>query len=751
MDLGLAKSTQVNSTEISAVQATATASELGALTTPLTQAGALMGTPAYMSPEQLGGREVDARADVFAYCVTLWEALYGEQPFAGQTLMELAANILSGKLRTPSSSRRVPRWLRRTCERGLATEVGARWPSMQELLLALTRGQTRMRTRRALAMIGVVLLLVAGGAGLRRHDVAQRVAACEAEGATIDVVWNDAARTTLRAGLQATQVSYARTTIENVLPYFDAQAEAWRDARTGACLDARVRGTWTEELLDRSAWCLEEKRLELRALAAELSHADAKSIQKAVPAAASMAQVGPCRDELRLLRLPPPPEDRAGVTAVREALSRASALLRSGSYSQGLAAAQSALERAGQLDWPPLVAEARVLVGQGFEQTGVYDKAEAEFAEAYFKAAQAGAWGKAAEAASGLARTVGFFRAEYEEGLRWGRHIDVALSTLGEPETGLRRALSLTHLANIHHARGDYSEALDLHARALAIREQALGPEHPDVAISLNNLAVTHAARGEHEEALALYERALAIDEAALGPEHPDIAYTLNNLASIHLARGAHKEAESLLTRALAVREAALGPDHPNVAYSLGNLSSVHLQRKEYAMVEALLRREMAIFEKSLGPEHPDLATPLHNLADVYAARGQEEEAIALLTRALAIREKAQGPMHPDVALPLTDLAFLALKRGRAGEALGLAERAVSLLSSAEVGGQRLALSHFALARALWDAPATAGRDRSRAVAEARKAADAYREAGGTGNLELAGVEPWLDAHPVER
>jgi tetratricopeptide (TPR) repeat protein len=63
-------------------------------------------------------------------------------------------------------------------------------------------------------------------------------------------------------------------------------------------------------------------------------------------------------------------------------------------------------------------------------------------------------------------------------------------------------------------------EAKALLERALAIREKALGPEHPDVATSLNNLALVHHATGGYEEAKALHERALVINEKALGPEH---------------------------------------------------------------------------------------------------------------------------------------------------------------------------------------------------------------------------------------
>ena len=60
--------------------------------------------------------------------------------------------------------------------------------------------------------------------------------------------------------------------------------------------------------------------------------------------------------------------------------------------------------------------------------------------------------------------------------------------------------------------------------RALAIREKALGPDHPDVAVSLNNLAGLYAYQGRYADAEPLFKRALAIREKALGPDHPDVA-----------------------------------------------------------------------------------------------------------------------------------------------------------------------------------------------------------------------------------
>src|SRR5204863_3949280 len=70
----------------------------------LTRTGAMMGTPAYMAPEQFRGRATDARSDQFAFCVALYEALYGERPFGGNTLMALTTNVVNGRIReTPAN------------------------------------------------------------------------------------------------------------------------------------------------------------------------------------------------------------------------------------------------------------------------------------------------------------------------------------------------------------------------------------------------------------------------------------------------------------------------------------------------------------------------------------------------------------------------------------------------------------------------------------------------------------------------
>ena len=110
---------------------------------------------------------------------------------------------------------------------------------------------------------------------------------------------------------------------------------------------------------------------------------------------------------------------------------------------------------------------------------------------------------------------------------------------------------------------GKYWEAETAVARALALREQALGPDHPDVATALNNLAALYDAQGRYAEAEPLYLRSLGIREQALGPDHPDVAAALNDLALLYDDQGRYAEAEPLYRRSLGIRGTGPGAGPP--------------------------------------------------------------------------------------------------------------------------------------------------------------------------------------------
>ncbi len=100
----------------------------------LSEQGALIGSPAYMAPEQMRGETVDQRADEFSFAVALYEALYGERPFAGANLSELRLAIEQGRVRPEPPGTRVPGWVRRALLRGVAFDPAQRFPTLEDLL-----------------------------------------------------------------------------------------------------------------------------------------------------------------------------------------------------------------------------------------------------------------------------------------------------------------------------------------------------------------------------------------------------------------------------------------------------------------------------------------------------------------------------------------------------------------------------------------------------------------------------------------
>jgi tetratricopeptide (TPR) repeat protein len=150
-------------------------------------------------------------------------------------------------------------------------------------------------------------------------------------------------------------------------------------------------------------------------------------------------------------------------------------------------------------------------------------------------------------------------------------------------------------LTELYNARR-YADAIPIAQQLLAIREKALGPEHPEAATSRRYLAVLYANQGRYADAEPLLQRALAIREKALDPDH--IGESLTNLASLYDSQGRYADAEPLLQRSLAISEKALGRDHPNVAESLSYLADVYDSQGRYAEAEPLYQRSLFIRSK---------------------------------------------------------------------------------------------------------------------------------------------------------
>ncbi len=738
MDFGLAQGRGAS------VEALSTGSDAGATSLSavlrLTAAGAVRGTPAYMAPEQWEGREAEAASDQFGWCVMAWETLYGSRPFAGDHMAALSASVLAGRVQAPPSGRPVPRWLRQVLERGLSVSPARRWPSMTDLLTAIERGRRRGRAGAALLGLAGFVAVAGGVEGWRRRDLGLRGEACAASGAEIESVWGADGRRALREAFAAAAVTYGESAANLVVPRLDQQAASWSRARTEACLNDSVRASWDEDTFARSLGCLEEQRADLQALVAELTRGTPTTILKSVTAAASLRSADRCTDREFLRRMPgAPPQGSDALEQVRGLLSRAHSLEVTGDRDAALVAAKEALTRAQDLpEWPQARAAALARQGDLLGKLRDYGAAEAASTEAYFEAVRVGAWEAAARAATDLIDSVGgeSRRERPVERINWARHAAQAVSNSGDP-VGLWEAGRLNNLAIAHFDAGRLEEARDTSARAAALWERALGPDHPDVAASLDSAALMLSAQGDLAGARATHERALSIWTRALGPEHPSVAASLLNLAHIHFRSGDFGPARATNEQALEIYERALGPGHLDVARSLNSLGNILLALGDVGAAQARHERALSLRERALGPQHLDVAESLSNLADAREAAGALEPARALRQRALGVQIAALGPEHPDVGLTEVLIGRLELAEGRFKDAVETLERGLAVLGAA--GPSRAAArARLDLARAL----VAVGARGSRALELARRARDEFRELGATD--DVASAERWL-------
>lgn len=138
-----------------------------AVAATLTRSGECWGTRAYMAPEQMIGSRVDGRADQFAFCLALWEALTGERPFPSEGAEARVRAIVAGPPEVDDSD--IEPRLRVVLERGLSPNPMRRFDSMDALLGAVrhaTRPRRWVRTLARAAMTaatGIGLGVVASG------------------------------------------------------------------------------------------------------------------------------------------------------------------------------------------------------------------------------------------------------------------------------------------------------------------------------------------------------------------------------------------------------------------------------------------------------------------------------------------------------------------------------------------------------------------------------------------------------------
>jgi tetratricopeptide (TPR) repeat protein len=220
---------------------------------------------------------------------------------------------------------------------------------------------------------------------------------------------------------------------------------------------------------------------------------------------------------------------------------------------------------------------------------------------------------------------------------------------LGETTDKIEKATFYHGLGLAKKLQGEYKEALALYEKSLAILEQSLPPNHPDLAKSYNNIGGVYFDMGEYSKALSYYEKALEIDKKTLPPNHPDLAMSYMNIGNVYSNMGEYSKALSSHEKALAMKQQSLPPNHPELANSYGNIGNVYKDMGEYSKALSSHEKALAIRQQSLPPNHPDLVKSYGNIGNVYGSMGDYSKARSFYKRAVDIAQQSLPPNHPDL------------------------------------------------------------------------------------------------------
>ena len=639
----------------------------------LTHTGMVMGTPGYMAPEQLEGRPPDDRSDQFSFCVTAWEALFGQRPFAGSRLAEYSAAVHAGAIREPPSSARVPARIRRLLERGLRRARDDRYPNLSELLDALADDPRRRLLGRA-AVVGVAASVGLGAWAFN----AEKTDPCAHVEPRLEEVWGPSQREEVGRHLDAAAPDRPEAT-EEVIELLDEYAEAWAEESTDACHAARVQGRQSAELLDLRDYCLQHRLQALAAIPELIAESKVRSHSQWRDVILRLPEISSCHDVTSVQHVGRPPEDprvQKSIERLGPQVAKARALYDAGYVDGAIDIARAALRAARAAEHPPLIAELEIVLAQALTERNELAEAEEYLYESVALADANGMQRLQLRAIVQVLYTVGVVqgRAREAENLgRWG----LTLEETAVHAPALRVQL-LSNLGMVYIAEGRPALGRDMLERSLALRHE-LGMR-PDLneAASTVGLGGACLGMGEPEAALGYYRGALTLLREKYGPKHPATLVALEDVATALHSLERFEEALEVADEAVAATRDV----------ERGSSASFSLHASRGAILFDLMRlgeaeRELEAVRRALAESTQNparLAVVEGNLALIALEDGRGPEALRLARQSRPRFEGQLGPNHLLVGWIVGIEARAELMSGNPVTALKLAQQAMQIL-----------------------------------------------------------------------
>jgi len=257
----------------------------------------------------------------------------------------------------------------------------------------------------------------------------------------------------------------------------------------------------------------------------------------------------------------------------------------------------------------------------------------------------------------------------------FSRNLEIERRVLG-PEH-LETLRSMNGLAVTFNDQGKYAQSEVLYNQLLQSQRRVLGAEHPDTLMTMNNLSTDYDSEGKYTLAAALQSQALEIQRRVLGATHPDTLISMNNLADDYREGGKYVQAEALFSQTIEIQRRILGPEHPYTLIARGGLAQVYSAQGRYARAEELFGRVLKIERRVLAAEHPVTLAQLWAMAAMYQGWGKYALAERHAAQALAGRRHVLGSQDPDTMASAADLSLAYQSQGKFAESEPLAREAM--------------------------------------------------------------------------